>query len=614
MIWEHFKAFLWLRWRLLMNQWRRAGQVNAIIMIVVSVVLIVAAIPSLIGFFALGTYAIPQAKPVHLMLVWDGLVLAFLFFWGLGLVTDLQRTEPLSLTKFMHLPVSANWAFLINYLSSLLRLSLLMFVPVMLSYCLALIYTQGVKQVTSLLLLSAFLLMITALTYQFQGWLGSLMKNPRYRRTVVVATTAAFVLLMQLPNLINILGPWRLDERAKQSNSLVQELGKLNQEFNAKKFDAKEFVRRQNEAIEKNKAAAKKSDHEALERAGAAAEVLNTVLPIGWLPLGVMAAAEGRVLPSILGTLGMALIGVGSLWKSYRSTVRVYQGQPTSQSDRRKATASTPTEKKEPGTILLETRLPWLSEPVSAIALAGLRSLIRAPETKMVLLTPIIFSAIFGSMLLKDRNGLPDALRPLAAVGAMGVVLLGLLQLMVNQFGLDRDGFRVYVLSSAPRRDILLGKNLSFVPLAFGMALVLLAILQVIRPARLDRFLAMPPQFVSMFLMCCLLMNMLSIYTPLQIPSGTLKPNNVKLTTVLMQTVMFLVIFPITQAAMMLPLGLEALFRYLGWSEAIPTLLLVSLVQCAVIIPIYLLSLRWQGELLQAREQKILEVVTGRAI
>ncbi len=133
----------------------------------------------------------------------DGLILAFLFFWGIGLIAELQRTEPLSLSKFMHLPVSVNGAFLINYLSSLLRLSLIVFVPVMLGFSLALVWTKGILLVPVLPALAAFLLMVTALTYQFQGWLASLMSNPRRRRTVIVASTMIFVLLAQLPNLMN---------------------------------------------------------------------------------------------------------------------------------------------------------------------------------------------------------------------------------------------------------------------------------------------------------------------------------------------------------------------------------------------------------------------------
>ena len=58
------------------------------------------------------------------LLTWDGIVLAFLFIWMIGLITELQRTEALSLDKFLHLPVSPIGAFLINYLSSLFSVSL----------------------------------------------------------------------------------------------------------------------------------------------------------------------------------------------------------------------------------------------------------------------------------------------------------------------------------------------------------------------------------------------------------------------------------------------------------------------------------------------------------
>ena len=46
-------------------------------------------------------------------------------------------------SKFMHLPVSVNGAFPINYLSSLLRLSLIVFVPIMLGFSVALVCDKG---------------------------------------------------------------------------------------------------------------------------------------------------------------------------------------------------------------------------------------------------------------------------------------------------------------------------------------------------------------------------------------------------------------------------------------------------------------------------------------
>ena len=46
---------------------------------------VLTAVPLLIGSFALGVYAIPKAAPIHLLYVWDALVVAFLFFWTIGL-------------------------------------------------------------------------------------------------------------------------------------------------------------------------------------------------------------------------------------------------------------------------------------------------------------------------------------------------------------------------------------------------------------------------------------------------------------------------------------------------------------------------------------------------
>ncbi|MFI5457497.1 MAG: hypothetical protein ACHRXM_18800 [Isosphaerales bacterium] len=613
MNWQHLQAFVWLRWRLLANQWRRAGALNAVLMIIVTVGALVTAVPLFIGCFTLGLYLIPKAAPAHLMYAWDGVVVVFLFCWGIGLVTELQRTEPLSLSKFLHLPVSVNGAFLINYVSSLLRLSLIVFGPVMFAFALALIFVKGMLLLPVLPSLAAFLLMVTALTYQVQGWLAALMSNPRRRRTVIVATTMTFVLITQLPNLLNFYAPWGAQRRADQSAILVKELANLEHAWKAHEFDAIEHLRRQQEVMQKHKLASQQTDRESAERWGQTARLLNMVLPVGWLPLGVMAGAEGHVMPAILGLLGMTLIGTASLWRAYRTTLGLYQGQFTKRRGRPAPAVAAPASTRKPGARLLEARLPGLSEPVSAIALAGLRSLVRAPEAKMMLLTPVLMSVIFGSMLWRGRHTMPDWVRPLVAIAAMLVVLLGVLQLMVNQFGFDRDGFRVFVLCAARRRDILLGKNLAFAPLALGIAAILLTIVQVVCPMRLDHFLAMVPQYVSMFLLFCILTNLLSIYGPIYIAPGSLKPSNPRLVTVLLQLVTIMVFFPLTQGLTLLPLGIEALLRFLGWPEGAPTCLVLTLAECAVIVIIYHFSLVWQGGLLQTREQKILEIVAKPA-
>ncbi len=565
MNWQHLRAFAWLRWRLLVNQWSRGGALNAALMMVVTIAALLTAVPLLVASFLIGRYAILRAQPLHLLLAWDVLILAFLLFWSIELITELQRTEPLSLSKFLHLPVSAREVFLLNYLSSLVRLSLILVGPIMLGFSLALVDSKGMLLVPVLPSLAAFLLMITALTYQFQGWLAALMSNPRRRRTVVVATTAIFVLVTQLPNLLSL----RLSTQ--------------------------------------------KADRETAVHLEQTARLWNMVLPVGWLPAGVMSAAEGRVVPSLLGLLGMTLIGTSSLWRAYNATVRQYQGLSTNRKARPAAGIGAPSNARKSTDLLLEARLPGCTEPVSAVALAGFQSLVRSPEAKMMLLTPVIMGPILGSMLWRQRHMIPESTRPLVATGGMVFVLMGVVQMMGNLFGFDRDGFRVFVLCAASRRDILLGKNLAFVPVAMGTAALLLTIVEAICPLRLDHLLAMAPQYISMFLLFCICANLLSIYAPLHVAAGSLKPTYPKMTTALLQVGMMLILFPLTQLVTLAPLGIEVVLRLLGRMEGVPICLVLSLAECAAVVGIYRVSLGISGDLLRAREQQILESVASRS-
>jgi ABC-2 type transport system permease protein len=622
--WAHLTAFTWLRWRMMVNHWRRAGAFSAALMIVVAISLAISAIPLFLGGFALAMFLIPKASPAQLMYAWDVLILAFLLFWAIGLLTELQRNDPLSLSKFLHLPVSVNGAFLINYFSSLFRLSLLFFFPPMAAFALALIYVQGVSQLVVLPALAAFLLMITAPTYQFQGWLASLMNNPRRRRAVVVGTTMAFVLVFQLPNLVHLYTPKLIERNNARTATHVAELGRLRQSLQSKEIDLPEFTRRQDEEMARFKAEGEKASREEVARWEGMARVANTAVPLGWLPLGVMSAAKGQIAPALLGMAGMTLIGTISLWRAYRTTLGQFQGQASNRKQRATARPEADdhqvraggeggTEVKVRGS-LLEARIPGLSEPVSAIALGGFRSLLRSPEAKISLLTPLIMGGIFGSMLLRGGSSTPELLRPMFGIAAIAFVLFGLLQLMGNQFGMDRDGFRVFVLCAAPRREILLGKNLAFAPPAVILSTIMLVAIQILSPMRVDHAVAMIPQFVSMFLLFSAMANLFSICAPVFIAAGTLKPANPKFSTVMLQLVMFLFLFPICQGVTMIPLGAEAAMRAFGWSESLPICLLLTLAECAVVILFYHLSLGWLGALLQSREQKILETVTNRAL
>lgn len=563
---EHFLTFVWLRWRIAVNQMRRAGALNFVFLVVLTV------LAGLLGLGAFGVLLFVGAQqavgqqPLTILLLWDGLTVALLFFWMTGLLAELQRSELLSLDRFLHLPVPLGSAFFLNYLASLFSGTLMIFVPGMVGLALGLLVGAGPALLVVFPLLASFLLALTALTYQFRGWLAAMMINPRRRRTVLVIVTMAFMLIVQAPNLINLYRPW---ERPRDKAG--PPIPRRNVEHTA--------------------------------------TLLSAVLPPGWVGYGAMAAAEGRFAPALVATTALTLIGAASLRRAYVTTIRFYTGAVTAAPSRG---AAPPLAKPVPRTTMLDRELPWLSEHAATIALVSFRSLTRAPEARMMLLTPVLMVAIFGSMFLSQSGTPPGPARPFVVAGAMSMILLSVSQLVTNQFGFDRAGFRVYVLSPAPRRDVLLGKNLAFAPFALGLAAIMALVVPFFAPIRIDQWLALWPVMVSMYLVFCMMANWMSIEAPMAIAAGSMRPANMKGLVLLLQ-LLFTFGLPFALAPTLVPLIVEVLASELWGMGGVPIALLLAVPELVIVGFVYRWVLGSQGRLLQRRERRILETVAARA-
>ncbi|HSQ57375.1 MAG TPA: hypothetical protein VLM40_16755 [Gemmata sp.] len=607
---EHFKAFLWLRWRLRASQFLRGGSVDAVLFTIIMAIGVIAAVTLFIFGISVGLSAFEGAAPYVHLFTWDGIVLALLFLWMMGLMTALQRSEALSLDRFLHLPVSLSAAFLINYVSSLFNVTLILFVPGMVGLILGLTIAKGPLMVLALPLMTAAIFALTALTYQFQGWIASLMANPRRRRTIIVIITAAFILVAQAPNLMNLARPW--DTVTEPYNQRQKRMEEASKALESHHLTPEEYKRRVDEIDEGYDAEQKLKNQQALDRAVRTAHIVNAVLPPGWLPLGVEGLAEGAVIPALLGTLGLTLIGSASLWRAYRTTLRIYTGHYTAK-ERKETTSASPPPRDPTKTRLVEWRLPWIGEHASAVAAAGFRSLIRAPEAKMAFLAPLITVVVLGGAMASGAQDRAAALRPLMAygVGAMVMFIAGI-QLMGNQFGYDRAGFRVYVLSPISRRDILLGKNLAFAPLVLGLGFLGFVIAGVVYPMRVDHYPAVLLQLLSTFLILCMMSNVLAILTPIPLAAGSLQPSSVRAGPIVMHLLAMLCL-PILISPVLAPYGLEVILAELDVARGVPVSLMLSLVILAVVGFVYRWVIGRQGVWLATREQKILEVVTSRA-
>lgn len=575
---SQLQTMLWLRWRLTRNQWQRNGPLNAMIMMVaVSVGLTLAAIGSVAGV-AGGMLGLSEASPQSMMLVFDVLIAVFLFLWMMGLITELQQSEILDLGRFLHLPVALRDVFLLNYFSSLLSFSMAMILPVMLGLTVGLVLGRGAEMLLLLPLVLSFFFMITAWTYCLRSWLAGLMINKRRRRAVVMGVTLAFILLVQLPNLVTNF--WLRD-------------GPDNPPQTAEEME--QYV------------AQRVAKHEQM---AAVFDVAHRVVPLLWLPNGARALTENRVWPALWGAIGMLAIGTWGMARAYRSTICFYQGSETAKATPALAAVATQRSDRK---ILVERRLPGIPEEASALGLATFRSMSRAPEVKMALvMNVLVFGFIGASMLMRRAPSFPFEFRPFLASGAAAVTFMGLPQLLFNHFGFDRSGFRALVLLPTPRHRILLGKTVALAPLALIVFSVFLAAVTALAHLRFLDLLAAGLEFVAAFLVMSVLGNLASILAPYRVAAGSMKRTKIKATTMLL---MFLIQF--LSIPVMLPLFLPPTLglligHFYGLPVAVVTLMF-ALLLAALSAFLYWQTLQPLGRLLERREQRILEVVTAEA-
>lgn len=584
MNWEQLKTIFWLRWRLTRNQWQRAGGFGAALVAIAAVAAVILGGAAFVGGLLGAALGLGKVAPEVVMEIWFGVTVVFLFFWVIGLLAELQRSETIDLQRLMHLPVAIGQMFSINFVASHLSLSIILFLPGMTGLAIGLAFARGPAMLLLLPLAWSMVFMISAWTYCLRGWLATLMSNPRRRRGIIMGITFSIILVVQLPNLyINVLGGRKPFDRPKEATP---------------------------EEVQRNRAAREAKDKETFNQLIA----VQKFIPPLWLPYGALGLAEQRVLPALLGTFGCLGLGVLGLRRAYRTTVKFYQGEVGGQAAA-PVVASATTATASPamaGKSMLELRLPVVPEQAAAVALGTFRSMLRAPEVKMAWGMSFIVTVIFAaSVFWRAAPKIPTAAKPFIVVGAMGFSLFMLMQFLANQFGFDRQGFRAFVLSPVERRLILLGKNLATWPVSATSGLLVLAMVSFW--LRLPLLVAMAAvfQLASLLLLWSMAGNLFSILMPFRIQAGTMKPTKMPALTMLMMVLCQLLLPVVAMVPVMVPALLEWLWRLAGWPVLVPVNLILSVLLATLMAILYWRSLEPLGRLLQRREIRILNIVTA---
>ena len=580
---EQLKTILWLRWRLTRNQWQRAGGFGAVMAVIVAVGAVMLGAATFVGGLIGAALGLGDAKPVVVMGIWLGATATFLFFWLIGLLSELQRSETIDLQRLMHLPVALGQMFVINYVASLFALSIILMVPAMTGLALGLTFSRGPAMLLLLPLAWSMVFMVSAWTYCLRGWLATMMSNPRRRRAIIMGITLAFVLIFQLPNLyFNAFGGRKRFDRPKGATP---------------------------EQVQRDRAVRKARDKTSVNQL---IEVQKFIPPL-WLPYGALGLAERRVLPALLGTLGGLGLGALGLRRAYRSTVKFYQGETGGQAAAPVVPSATiaSASPAKAGKSLLELHLPFVPEQAAAVALGTFRSMLRAPEVKMAWGTAFIVTVILGaSVFWRAAPKIPAVAKPFIVVGALGFSLFMLVQFLANQFGFDRQGFRAFVLSPVERRLILLGKNLATWPVGVTFGLLVLAMISFWLRLPILATVAAVFQLVTLLLLGSLAGNLLSILVPFHIAAGSMKPTKMPALAMLTM-VIFQLLFPVVMVPVFVPPLLELIWQLSGWPVLVPVNLILSVLLATLTAILYWQTLGLFGRLLQRREIKILNIVTA---
>ncbi|HZU98147.1 MAG TPA: hypothetical protein VFF73_15695 [Planctomycetota bacterium] len=565
-----------LRATLVKNQLFRPGRrLGGAFAVLVLLAILALGVGAFFGSWFLGL-EVARESPQHLGYVWHGVMLFFAFFWGIGLLTDLQRAEALDIRRLLHLPISLDRVFVLNFVSSLACPSVAILGPAFLGLALGTAVARGPLELLVLPVCAGVVLAIAAASYALSGWLAALMENKRARRTVLTLVPLAIVVVAQLPQL------WVRWAHIDEGDRVVSS-------------DPKE-----QERARARRRAEREARYEQLENA---LDVASNVLPPLWPGVAARGLHEGRLSISLLATAGSLGLAALFLLRALRTARRHYtDGGSEAPAPRPVAAPAAP---RTGG--LLELTIRGIPDDVTAMAAASLRMLVREPMFRMsLLMLPILLLVFAGAF---GRGGATlEWQRPFAPIMAAALSLLIIHKHTSNAFGTDRDGFRQLVLLPTPRVRLLLGRNLALLPVTLAIGVPTLALIAVLRRLGPGQCVTGVLGILLVHTVSCTVGNFLSILNPFRFSVDMTARQRQQPS--LLGVLELLLALPLVSLPLALPGLAELAQGTLHVFEGVPVGPLVALLLLLLAVAGYAALLPAAGALLERREKQVLERLT----
>jgi len=629
---DHFQTFLWLRWRIRVNQLSHGSRLGKALAAILLATVVIAGITLFLGGTLVGAI-IPRYFPrEYYFLMWDGLIAIFVLFWVIHVATDLQRSDAITFDRILHLPVSFGQVFAINYLSALASILFLSLSSFSFGFIFGSCFSVGPSALLIAFPFILFLSAITSLTYQLQGWLAAIMSNPRRRQLVMFFIPVVIVTVVQIPTFI-VSRYARYEAQARRADippptlvapgpnsDVEQQDGDTEVAVNetADKADLADSQEQEKEALTKVLSEETRNDKFANFIAGIG--MLNRVFPPLWMAGCAQSIMAGTWHVFWL-TSAMFAVTFLSLRRNYRQTLRYYLGQSDSRAIHKRTGKSqslvakpalSATSRSGEKSRMIEWQIPFVSESTSAITVMTWQSMKRAPEAKIALLLPFVAPFVmFGALQSIDLPKV-DELKASMIVGFSAMVLLISTSVLGNQFGYDRAGFRAFVLSPVRRDQILLGRNIAAIPVALLQTICLTLSIGFLFGLAIDKVFASVLLSSSLLPPCLLLFNLMSILTPFPIAAGSMQPKQLDLVPVLFSMLLSMILPLITLVALF-PLGFEWVAeRYFLKTSVLPIALIMSVFWLVGSMLLYRWLLPYEGRLFARREKELLRIVTSK--
>ena len=422
-----FRAFLWMRWRVLVNSLERTGSRDTLERFSVAtgklgpIVAMILLIPSSIAIFVLGITAgfgtatgsmlIPLEALRYLAL----LAIALTFLGPVMLPTR----DGGSVTRMLLLPIPSPALYLAQVTGALADPWIALLVPAVVGVAIGMaVALSAAGTIIALLAGVGFMLFVLGIASVGSSLMHLLLRDRRRGDLVLLVLVLVLPIVAMAPQ---FLLPQRPTSGRRLTRAERQALPPSRGERVALRlapFIPSEMYYR----------AAKN-----------ATSPLDAAVPLGGLAIAA---------------LGIQLAG----YAAYRRVLDM----PASQGLRRAGSFGG----------LWDRVIPGLSPAASAVAFTQLRIALRSPRGRATIGSPLLMPLVLAG-LGYQRGGLPiPAIQghyglALAAMGSFAAIL-GLIPLSMNQFAIDKAGFTRYMLSPFGIDDLVLGKAVGNALIAAG--------------------------------------------------------------------------------------------------------------------------------------------------